>query len=58
MTSLIPIALTLLAGAVLVPLLIHRVYRAPRIPENGTPADLGLPYRQCEVLSLRHPYHL
>ncbi len=44
MNTLILIALALLAGALLTPILIHRAYRAPRIQEHRSPADLGLPY--------------
>lgn len=49
MYTLILVALTLLAGAVLALLLIHRAYRAPRVPEHGTPADLGLPYQAMRI---------
>jgi dipeptidyl aminopeptidase/acylaminoacyl peptidase len=35
----------LLVSSVALRALVHRAYRAPRIPERGTPADLGLPFR-------------
>ncbi len=49
MNTLILIALALLAGALLTPILIHRAYRAPRIQEHRSPADLGLPYRAVRI---------
>lgn len=49
MTSLTLIVLTLLAGGVLAPFLIRRAYRAPRIPEHRTPADLDLPYQTTHI---------
>ena len=49
MNTPILIALILLAGAILAPLLIHRAYRAPRAPKHGTPADLGLPCRAIRI---------
>jgi len=49
MNSLILSVLILLAAAVLAPLVIHRVYRAPRVPERRTPADLGLPYETVRI---------
>lgn len=49
MYTLILVTLTLLAGAILVPLLIHRAYRAPRAPKHRTPADLGLPCRAMRI---------
>jgi dienelactone hydrolase len=29
--------------------MIHRVYRAPKVPERRTPADLGLPYETVRI---------
>jgi len=39
----------LAAGIALAPVLIQRAYRAPRIPEQGTPADRDLPYREARI---------
>jgi dipeptidyl aminopeptidase/acylaminoacyl peptidase len=49
MRALILIAVLLTVAAFLLPWLIHRAYRAPRIPERGTPADLGLPYQAVHI---------
>lgn len=49
MSILIPVAMILTACAVLAPFVVHRAYRAPRVPERGTPADLGLAYRTVWV---------
>jgi dipeptidyl aminopeptidase/acylaminoacyl peptidase len=42
-------ALSAVAAVGFAPLLIHRIYRAPRLPERGTPADLGLPFRSARI---------
>ncbi|WP_295400925.1 alpha/beta fold hydrolase [uncultured Thiocystis sp.] len=49
MTAWILIAGLLAAGVALTPALLHRVYRAPRIREQGTPAALALPYRSLRI---------
>jgi dipeptidyl aminopeptidase/acylaminoacyl peptidase len=49
MYALILIALTLATLGMLVPTLIHRAYRAPRVREQGTPAALGLPFRTVQI---------
>lgn len=49
MSILISVALILVAGAVLAPFVVHRAYRAPRVPERRTPADLGLPFRTVHI---------
>lgn len=43
------IALLLLTGVAVTPWLIHRAYRAPRVPEHRTPADFDLPYRSERI---------
>ncbi|MBK1717366.1 alpha/beta hydrolase [Thiocystis violacea] len=49
MTILILVAGVLAAAGVLTPALLRRAYRAPRIRERGTPADLDLPYRSLRI---------
>lgn len=49
MTTFILIALALLAVAILIPVLIHRAYRAPRTLEQKTPEDLGLGYQVVRI---------
>lgn len=49
MTTLILIAFGLLAVAILLPLLIRLAYRAPKIQEQSTPADLDLPYQAMRI---------
>ena len=49
MYTLILVAFILVTAAVLLPWLVHRAYRAPRVPERGTPADVGLPYRAVHI---------
>ena len=49
MNTLLLIAVTLLVVVVLTPLMIRRVYRAPRLPQHETPADLGLPYQALRI---------
>lgn len=53
MSILTPVALLLAASAVLAPFVVHRAFRAPRVPERGTPADLGLPYRTVWVPTMK-----
>ncbi|MFD2110968.1 alpha/beta hydrolase family protein [Thiorhodococcus fuscus] len=47
--NLLILCTLLAAGIVLAPVLIQRAYRAPRIPEQGTPADWDLPYREARI---------
>ncbi len=39
------VVLSLLGGYFFLTTLVHRAYRAPRIVESGSPADMALPYR-------------
>jgi dipeptidyl aminopeptidase/acylaminoacyl peptidase len=41
--------LSLLCGYLLMTVVVHRAYRAPRIVEVGTPADFGLPFRTVSI---------
>jgi len=47
--SLLAMIGVLVATGMLLPLLIHWVYRAPRNVEYGTPADIGLPFRTVHI---------
>ncbi len=49
MTTYFPIAIAILATYLLLPRLIHRAYRAPRIPKQKTPADHGLSYQTTSI---------
>ena len=49
LTTLILITLGLLAVAILLPLLLRLAYRAPKIQEQITPADLDLPYQAMRI---------
>ena len=43
------VALSLLGGYLFLTTIVHRAYRAPRIVETGTPADMALPYRTVYI---------
>lgn len=50
MLSFLFLAVVLVAvGLLVLPTLIHRAYRAPRIQERGSPADNGLPFREVRI---------
>ncbi len=49
MNTLLLIALGLLAALLMVPLLIRLAYRAPKVHEQITPADLDLPYQTKRI---------
>jgi dipeptidyl aminopeptidase/acylaminoacyl peptidase len=43
------LAAFLATALMVIPAIIRRAYRAPRIPERRTPQDLGLPYRTVRI---------
>ncbi len=49
MSALLLVAAILLAGLLLLPIVIRRAYRVPRVLERGTPADFGLPFRSASI---------
>lgn len=49
MSALLLMTAILLAGLLLLPTVIHRVYHVPRVPERGTPAGFGLPFRTASI---------
>lgn len=48
-TPYLAIPATAAAVAVLVPALLRRSFRVRRLPEQGSPADRGLPYREMRI---------
>jgi len=50
------LGLILLLGAAAIPAGVHLGFRAPRIRETGTPADLGLNYQQVRIATVRCRY--
>jgi len=47
------LSLLLLLGAAVIPAGVHLGFRAPRIRETGTPADLGLDYQEVRIATVR-----